>query len=110
MDIKGIVNSSIPKDFGTEGYYVDIKTFTSDGALLETISTMPFFIAEGGTNAITGEIHGVANGDTGTTTVYLGSPLTGPMETDVSLSGDGGGGADGSDSFSNLPNGEYYIW
>lgn len=110
MDIKGIVNSLIPKDYGTEGYFVDIKTFTSDGVLLETISTMPFFISEKGDNTISGEIHGVASGDTGTTTVYLGSPITGPMETDIYISGDGGAGADGTYSFSNLPNGEYYIF
>jgi hypothetical protein len=110
MDIKGIVNSYIPKDFGTEGYYVDIKTFTSDGVLLEVISTIPFFISESGTNTVSGDIHGVFNGDTGTTTIFMGSPMTGHMETDIYISGDGGAGADGSYSFTNLPDGEYFIF
>jgi len=110
MDIKGIVNSSIPKDFGTEGYFVDIKIFTADGVLLESVSTMPFFISEGGVNTISGDIHGVSNGDIGTTTIFLGSPMTGPMETQVAISGDGGGGADGTYSFTNLPDGEYFIF
>ncbi len=110
MDIKGIVNSGVPKDFGTEGYMVDIKIFTGDGVLLESVSTMPFFISEGGSNIISGDIHGVANGDIGTTTIFLGSPMTGHMETQVAISGDGGAGADGTYSFSNLPDGEYFVF
>jgi len=110
MDIKGIVNSNLPKDFGTEGYTVDIKTFTADGALLETIYTMPFFITEGGANSISGEIHGVAGGDNGIMGVYLGSPMTGPMESEVVITGTGDAGADGVYSFNNLPDGEYFIF
>ncbi|MCK5320609.1 Ig-like domain-containing protein [Candidatus Parcubacteria bacterium] len=110
MDIKGIVNASIPKDFGTEGYTVDIKTFTADGALLETVYTMPFFITEGGTNSISGEIHGVLSGDSDNMTVFLGSPMTGHMETEVAVVGTGDGDLDGAYSFTNLPNGEYFIF
>ncbi len=108
MDIKGIVNASIPKDFGTEGYTVDIKTFTADGALLETVYTMPFFITEGGTNAISGNISGISASDSGTMKVYLGSPMTGHMETDVSV--DGSNSPNGTYSFTNLPNGEYFVF
>ncbi|RLC38134.1 hypothetical protein DRH27_02980, partial [Candidatus Falkowbacteria bacterium] len=107
---RGIVNSNIPKDFGTEGYTVDIKTFTADGALLETIYTMPFYITEGGANSISGEIHGVGAGDNGTMQVYVGSPMTGPMESEIVITGTGDASADGAYSFNNLPNGEYFIF
>ncbi|MEA3398410.1 MAG: lamin tail domain-containing protein, partial [Patescibacteria group bacterium] len=110
MDIKSIINSNIPKDFGTGGYTADIKTFTADGALLETIYTMPFFITEGGELSISGNISGlsIGSGDSGTMTVYLGSPMTGPMETIISVNE--ANNPDGAYSFTNLPDGEYYIF
>ncbi|MCF7846910.1 MAG: Ig-like domain-containing protein [Candidatus Gracilibacteria bacterium] len=105
MDIKGIVNSSIPKDFQTEGYTVDIKTFTDDGVLLESITTMPFFLSDAGTNTISGTVT-AAGANAGTTTVYLGSPMTGPMEATTSTFA----GGSATYSFSNLPDGDYHIF
>jgi len=105
MDIKGIVNSSIPKDFGTEGYLVDIKTFSDTGALLESITTMPFFLTQGGSNTISGTIT-AADATTGTMTVYLGSPMTGPMEATSSVFSAGSA----TYSFAGLPDGEYHIF
>ncbi|MCK5460465.1 Ig-like domain-containing protein [Candidatus Gracilibacteria bacterium] len=107
MDIQGIVNSSIPKDFQTSGYTIDIKTFTADGALLETISTMPLFINEGGLRTISGTIT-AAGATTGTMEVYLGSPMTGPMERTVDFAALGNGTA--AYSFTNLPDGDYHIF
>ncbi len=114
MDIKGIVNSSIPKDFGTEGYLVDIKTFSDTGILLENITTMPFFLSEGGSYVFSGTITMRNGADTAnvnidnaeTTTIYLGSPMTGPMETTVTFDGD----HNADFSFTGLPEGEYHLF
>ncbi len=107
MDIQGIVNSSIPKDFQTSGYTVDIKTFTADGALLESISTMPLFINEGGSRTVSGTIT-AAGATTGTMEMFLGSPMTGPMETSVNFATNGDGTA--AYSFTSLPDGDYHIF
>ena len=114
MDIKGIVNSSIPKDFGTEGYLVDIKIFSTTGALLESITTMPFFLSEGGTYTLSGTITMRNGADSAnvnidnaeTTTIYLGSPMTGPMEATVTFDGD----HNADYSFTGLPEGEYHLF
>ncbi|GAJ24100.1 unnamed protein product, partial [marine sediment metagenome] len=107
MDLKGIRNSSIPKDFGTSGYTVDIKTKSAAGALLENITTMPFFISEAGANTLTVVVT-AANAGTkaSTTSIFLGSPMTGPMEAvstafenDIATS-----------TFTNLPNGDFMLF
>ena len=84
MQIKGIVNSSVPKEFGTDGYTVDIKTKSPAGVLLETVETMPFYITQAGTNTITGTVT-AASATTGTMSVYLCSPMTGPMEKELNF-------------------------
>lgn len=104
IDLKGIVNSSIPKDFGTSGYTVDIKTKSQDGALLENITTMPFFITQGGSNALTVVVNcGNAAQNDGTMPVFLGSPMTGPMEA-VSTTFSNG---IATSTFSGLPTGQF---
>lgn len=81
FDLKGIINSSVPKSFGTSGYSVNIKTKSSDGGLLEDITTMPFFINQGGSDSLTVVITAPDAGTiASTTTIYLGSPMTGPIE------------------------------
>lgn len=105
MDIAGIVNSSIPKEFGTDGYTVDIKTMTVGGVVLENISSMPFFIQAGGSRTISGNVT-ATDAAGGTMKVYLGSPMTGPMETTTSAFSSGAA----TYSFSSLPNGEYFVF
>ncbi|MBU1130739.1 Ig-like domain-containing protein [Patescibacteria group bacterium] len=107
MDIKTIVNSSIPKEFGTSGYTVDIKTFNAAGVMLETISSMPFYLSQGGSNTISGTVT-AADATTGTMTVFLGSPMTGPMEATANFSTNGNGTA--SYSFTNLPDGQFHVF
>lgn len=107
IDLKGIKNSSIPKDFGTSGYTIDIKTKSSDGALLENITTMSFFITQGGSNALTVVTNcGNVNQDDGTINVYLGSPMTGPMEAQSTTFENG----IATSTFSNLANGQYMLF
>ncbi len=107
IDLKGIKNSAIPKDFGTSGYTVDIKTKSSDGALLENITTMPFYITQSGSNALTVVVNcGNANQDSGTMSVYLGSPMTGPMEAESTTFVDGVA----TSTFTNITNGQYMLF
>ncbi|MBU4003024.1 MAG: carboxypeptidase-like regulatory domain-containing protein, partial [Proteobacteria bacterium] len=110
MDIKGIVNSSIPRGFDTSGYSVDMKTMDNNGNLLETITGMPFFINAGGSSTLTGNITGIQAADvdgTGDTVmVFLGSPMTGPMESIATIADAG----TGSYSFSGLVPGQYMIF
>ena len=114
LDLKGIVNSPIPKGFGTSGYTVDIKTMSSDGALLENITTMPFYIQEAGAYALSGTItmktgDGLTDvdiTDAQTMTIFLGSPMTGPMEATVTFDGDN----NADYLFAGLPEGEYFLF
>jgi len=107
IDLKGIVNSSIPKEFGTDGYTVDIKTMSPDGALLENITTMPFFINQGGSDSLTVVVNcGNADQDSGTMNVFLGSPMTGPMEDETTAFVNG----IATSSFTSLISGQYHIF
>ena len=95
LDIAGIVNSSIPRGFETSGYSVDIKIMDSNGSLKESVSGMPFFINEGGALTLSGTITltGADGSTDGTMNLYIGSPMTGPMDTTVTIT-------DGSGSYS----------
>ena len=110
IDLKGIKNSSIPKDFGTSGYTVDIKTKGSNGALLENITTMPFFISEAGANTLTVVITAPNAPNSGTiastTSVFLGSPMTGPMEAVSTNFVD----YIATSTFTNLPRGDFMLF
>ncbi|MDO8474027.1 MAG: Ig-like domain-containing protein [bacterium] len=104
IDIAGIVNSSVPKDFNTAGYTVDIKT-KNGATVLESLTSMPFFIQTAGSYTLSGTI--TATGATGLTAkVYLMSPMTGPTET---TSGTFAANA-GAYSFTALPAGEYMLF
>ncbi len=107
LDIAGIVNSSIPKDYTTSGYKVDIKTKNASGTLLESITSEPFFIQGGGTYTLRGTVTATLNDQAGTMKVYLGSPMTGPMET---ISADFSSGTTAIYSFANLPAGDYMLF
>ncbi|MBI4599645.1 Ig-like domain-containing protein [Candidatus Uhrbacteria bacterium] len=105
FDIGGIVNSTVPKDFNTSGYTVSIAT-KNGTTNLETLSSVPFFIQSAGTTTytLTGTITATNNNQSGTISVFLDSPMTGPLEA---TSADFGGGQTATYSFSNLPPGDY---
>lgn len=110
MDVKSITNTNTPQDFNSAGYTVDIKTKNASGAVLESLTSMPFFINEGGDYTISGTITaaGVTNVASSTPmTVYLGSPMTGPMESEVTFSGSGN---TQTYSFASLPVGDYHLF
>ncbi|MDP2642392.1 MAG: S-layer homology domain-containing protein [Candidatus Peregrinibacteria bacterium] len=82
IDIYGIKNSTVPKDFNTSGYTIDVKTKSADGTtVLESLTSMPFFIQVGGDYTLTGTVTLPLNDQTGTMKVYLMSPMTGPSDT-----------------------------
>jgi len=112
FDLKGIKNSTIPKDFGTPGYTVDIKIKNNEGVVLDSMVSMPFFISEPGEYTISGTISatstdpnfaGIKGG--ATIKVFLGSPIIGRLETTATFSG-----GKANYSFSQLPKGEYFIF
>ncbi|MFA5954625.1 MAG: carboxypeptidase regulatory-like domain-containing protein [Patescibacteria group bacterium] len=106
IDIAGIKNSTVPKDFNTTGYSVDVKT-KNGSTVLESATSMPFFIqgVSGESYTLTGTITAAA-ANSGTVNVYLMSPMTGPM--DATSSTFAGGSA--TYTFANLPAGEYMLF
>ncbi|MFA6537363.1 MAG: carboxypeptidase regulatory-like domain-containing protein [Patescibacteria group bacterium] len=110
FDLSNIINTTVPKGFETSGYQVEIKTKNSSGVLLEALTSMPFFIAKGGAGSISGQIHGVGSGHNGTIELMLGSPITGPIQKNITITGTGDASADGTYRFDYLPDGEYYLF
>lgn len=81
LSVKNIVNSSIPKDSASGGYTVDVKTMDSS-TVLESLTSRTFYLAAGGSRTITVVLTTGAGGlNTGTATVRLFSPMTGPRES-----------------------------
>lgn len=107
LDIAGIVNSSIPRGFETSGYSVDIKIMDSNGNLKESVSGMPFFINEGGALTLSGTITltGADASTDGTMNLYVGSPMTGPMDTTVTITN-----GSGNYSITGLTSGNYMMF
>lgn len=54
--LQGIVNSTVPKDFSTSGYTVDIKTKNTTDSLLESMTSAPFFLTQPGSQSIQGAV------------------------------------------------------
>ncbi len=110
LDIAGIRNSSIPRDFDTSGYNIDMKILQADGTLSESINTMPFFITPGGNSSLVVNVLGIqaldVDGVNDEVKIFLGSPMTGPIESAAIIAADGSG----STTFSNLPTGQYMIF
>ncbi|OHA69135.1 MAG: hypothetical protein A3J57_00350, partial [Candidatus Wildermuthbacteria bacterium RIFCSPHIGHO2_02_FULL_49_12b] len=106
IDLSGIKNSTVPKDFNTTGYTVDIKT-KNGTTVLESLTSQAFFIQTAGTNTISGTITATGNNQAGTMKVYLMSPMTGPQET---TSADFATTTTAAYSFSNVSNGEYMLF
>lgn len=112
LDIAGIVNTTVPRSYDTSGYTVDIKTWDGNYYTMESIVSMPFFITPSGSNELTINLSGIlaadvdGNGDY--VKVYLSSPLTGPIDKQITI--DTNGNASGNNIFTGLPNGQYYIF
>ena len=101
LEIAGIKNSNIPKSFETSGYTVDIKTMAG-GSLLESLDSMPFFIMEGGQYSISGTItfpNSISTSAGDPVDVFGGSPMTGPIEVEVTFNIDADGIVCGDNSF-----------
>ena len=103
FDVKGIVNPTVARSFDTNGYTVDIKTFNVAGALLDSMTSFPFFINAAGAYTLNGVIT-AAGANTSTARIYLGSSMTGPNETTVTFSG-----GTASYSFTGLSAGDYFL-
>ncbi|MBI5254336.1 carboxypeptidase regulatory-like domain-containing protein [Candidatus Falkowbacteria bacterium] len=103
LEIKGIINSKIPKDFNSEGYSIDMKSYTAANKLVESKTSMPFFIAASGTNNITVNI--TAESGNGTFSLMMGSPMSGPQDATVTMTN-----GTGAQTWSNLPNGCYNLF
>ena len=76
FDLKNIVNSSIPKDASSGGYTVDVKTMNGT-TISESLTSKAFYLMPGGTNVLVVNLT-AAGATTGTTTIRMFSPLTGP--------------------------------
>lgn len=105
IDIDGIVNSTVPKDFNTAGYTVDIKT-KNGTTLLESLVSGPFFIQgiNGTSYTLSGTIT-ATGATTGTMKVYLMSPMTGSMDA---TSGTFAAGS-ATYSFTGIQAGDYWL-
>jgi len=102
FEVKGIVNPKA-QDFNSSGYTVDMKAYNSGGTLIESMTSMPYFINAAGSNNIT--INVTAEDGLGDMTLMMGSPMSGPMDADVSLMA-----GVGTQTWSNLNDGCYHIF
>lgn len=113
FEIQGVVNSTVPKDFSTSGYTVDIKTYNASNTLLESKTSMPFFLSAPGANVIQGKVFVDADNDktldggesgvdgsTNAIKVCMGGPMGFECQT-INSTGDY--------SFATLPDGFYNI-
>ncbi len=117
IDLKKIVNPSIPKGPETGGYTLGIN-ITRSGSVLANKTSMPYYIMAGGSNTITLKVYagtavtGTA-GATGTVNIFGGGP-GGPMGKTLTLTNGITTAADGTaiagDAgvvYSSLPDGCY---
>lgn len=117
LDLKKIVNPSIPKDYNSGGYTVSIQVLRA-GVAIATKTSMPYFIMAAGTNALTVYVVAGTNTSTPTSgangTVYLhGGGPSGPMDRKLTLTNGQISAVDGSTTssvaYTSLSNGCYYI-
>lgn len=104
LDIDGITNSSVPLDFSTSGYTVDIKTFNGT-TLLESLTSRPFYLQSIGSNTLGGTLTMPLNDQSCSVNVYLNSPTGGTQTAVAAFSG----GTTASYSFSNVASGDAFI-
>jgi hypothetical protein len=103
LELKGIVNTKIPKDFNSDGYTVDMKSYKAAGTLAETKTSIPFFMQAAGENTITVNIT-AADGN-GTFTLMMGSPMSGPQDSTITVAN-----GTAAQSWSSLPDGCYHLF
>ncbi len=114
FELDGIKNSTTPRDSGQSGYTVDVRT-KNGATVIESLTSQPFFVQQGGSFTLSGTIQAVGNTSAGTMRIYLMSPMTGPLEAtsvnfDDALSGAGDGAATTTYTISNLPSGDYMMF
>lgn len=116
FEFQGVVNSTVPKDYSSSGYSVDIKTYNASNVLLESKTSMPFFISSTGSNAVSGTVFNDngAGGGTANNSVKDGAEA-GVSGINICLGGPGIGyeckntASDGTYAFSNLANGYFHL-
>ena len=106
FDLDKIKNSTIPKDYNTSGYTVDMKLDRA-GTILESKTSMPFFITEAGVYKITGTLTAPVNIASGQEVrLTIMSPF-GPVPPDSAVTFSGSTTA--TYTFSNLNTGWYNV-
>jgi hypothetical protein len=103
VDVLDVVNTSIPRDFDTDGYTVEMKTYSAAGTLKESKTSMPFFIGSGGDNSLV--VNVTATAAEGTMWLMAESPMTGPMDEEITLSS-----GTGTKTWASLPDGCYHVF
>jgi len=106
LDIAQIVNSTISSGVDTSGSSAAVETKKADGTVLETLSSTSFFTNAAGSYTVRGRVMAGATGLNGVT-VFLMSPMTGPMSTTTANSRFGAD--DGEFMFQNLNTGMYIL-
>ncbi len=104
FNLSGIVNSTVPRSWETSGYTVDIKTLTGT-TLLETMTSMPFFITAAGSNSLVATLT-AAGANSGTVNVSMWCPSTGEQKVTSTAFSSGSATA----TFSGLPTDYCSIW
>lgn len=115
IDLKKIINPSIPKGPDTGGYTVGIKVKRNDTYLVNKTS-MPFFIMAGGSNTISLEVFagsaGSPNNVSGTVYLFGGGPA-GPMDRVLTITAGAISAIDGTSGtsvdYGDLPDGCYFL-
>lgn len=118
IDLRKITNPTVPKDPSTSGYTVSVKIKRA-GEVLKSLTTMPYFINEAGSNTITIKVYAnsAASPDNVAGNIFLrGGGPAGPMDKNLTLTAGKVTAADSDNIandagviYSNLPNGCYYF-
>ncbi len=108
LDIAQIVNPSLSTASDSAGNTASVETKKADGTVLETLSSTSFFTTAAGSFTVRGRVVNSAGGaGINSATVFLMSPMTGPMSTTTANSRYGI--QDGEFMFQNLNAGMYML-
>ncbi len=115
IDLRRIINPSIPKDLSTGGYTVGLKLLQS-GTAVASKTSVPYFIKSAGSNSITVRVYAgsVDSPDnvSGSLFLYGGGP-SGPMDKLLTLSAGAVAQVNGSNAtsvqYTNLSDGCYFV-
>jgi len=110
FELKNIVNSSVPKDFDTSGYTVDMKSVKADGSMAESKSSAPFYLRPAGTNTLQVKVYlddqnSPDQVNCSNIALMGGSPMTGPLDTTIDFTN-----GYATHSWNNLPDGFIHIF